>query len=309
MKSRLWLRFALVCGWTAFATLRAQTTPVPGAGPAPAPAPAGMAPPPGVTPARITDTHPVTTLTLPADNPFGTNVEAPAAPPPKPVFNEFVVSVPIFAAIRVDRTGKVTQSRRIRDPIPSLAADTKKSFDRWVFDPARRAGQPVETWSAMRVDLAVAVRAPKIEQIALTPVTPSTPIPPPMEWGTDAAWYESLKPAPITDGSVPVEALDTLANPKKTPWYADSFKGPFSCRLWVKVSAAGRIEKVVPIQITDPVLIAYFRHELPTLPMRPARAKGQTADSWNELSMSGTASYSIEVKQILNLRKSLGGSS
>jgi len=268
-----------------------------------------MAPPPGVTPARITDTHPVTTLTLPTDNPFGTNVEAPAAAPPKPVFNEFVVSVPVFAAMRVDRTGKVTQSRRIRDPIPSLAADTKKSFDRWVFDPAKRAGQPVETWSAMRVDLAVAVRAPKIEQIALTPVTPSTPIPPPMEWGTDAAWYESLKPAPITDGAVPVEALDTLANPKKTPWYADSFKGPFSCRLWVKVSAAGRIEKVVPIQITDPVLIAYFRHELPTLPMRPARAKGQAADSWNELAMSGTASYSIEVKQILNLRKSLGGSS
>jgi len=156
---------------------------------------------------------------------------------------------------------------------------------------------------------AIAVRPPKIEQIALTPVTPSTPIPPPMEWGTDAAWYESWKPPPITDGAVPVEALDTLANPKKTPWYADSFKGPFSCRLWVKVSAAGRIEKVLPIQITDPVLIAYFRHELPTLPMRPARAKGQAADSWNELTMSGTASYSIEVKQILNLRKSLGGSS
>src|SRR6266542_447568 len=181
MKSRLWLRFALVCGWTAFATLGAQTTPGPAPATAPAPAPAGMAPPPGVTPARITDTLSVTTLTLPTDNPFGSNVEVPAAMPPKPLFNEFVVAAPVFGTMRVDRTGKVTQSRRIRDPIPSLAADTKKSFDRWVFDPARRAGQPVETWSAIRVDLTIAVRSPKIEQISLTPVMPSTPIPPPLE--------------------------------------------------------------------------------------------------------------------------------
>ena len=249
----------------------------------------------------------MTTLTLPADNPFGVNVEVPAAPPPKPVFNEFAVTVPLFGTMRVDRTGKVTQSKRVRDPIPSLAVDTKKSLDRWVFDPAKRGGQPVETWTSVRVDLTVAVRPPKIEQMTLTPVTPSTPIPAPLEWGNDTGWYENLKPAAITDGAVPVEALDTLANPKKAPWYADSFKGPFSCRLWVKVSAAGRIEKVVPIQISDPVLIGYFRHELPTVGIRPARVKGQPADSWNELAMSGTVGYSIEVKQILNLRKSLGG--
>jgi len=310
MKSRLWLRFALVCGWTAFATLGAQTTPgpapAPASVPAPAPAPAGMAPPPGVTPARITDTHSVTTLTLPTDNPFGTNVEAPAAAPPKPVFNEFVVSVPVFAAMRVDRTGKVTQSRRVRDPIPSLAADTKKSFDRWVFDPARRAGQPVETWSAMRVDLAIAVRAPKIEQITLTPVTPSTPIPVPFQWGSDAAWYENLKAPAPSDGSVPIEQVDIPPAPKKTPWYADSFKGPFSCRLWVKVSAAGKIDKVLPIQVSDPILILYLRHELPNWPLHPARVKGQPADSWNELTMSGTVGYSVEVKQIINLRRTIG---
>lgn len=290
---------APVLGLATAAAVLAQMTP------APSPAPPSV-PPPGVTPVKLTDPPQVLTLTLPADNPFGANVEVPASAPPKLTFNEFVVSAPLFGMMRVDKTGKVTQSRRVRDPIPSLAADTKKSLDRWVFDPARRGGQPVDTWSSVRVDLAISVRPPKIDQFTMTPVTPSSSIPAPLEWGADSSWYDNLKPAAVSDGAVAVEAVDTLANPKKAPWYADSFKGPFSCRLWVKVSAAGRIEKVVPIQISDPVLIAYFRHELPTVAVKPARVKGQAADSWNELAMSGTVGYSIELKQIFNLRKTLG---
>ena len=262
--------------------------------------------PVGVTPVRLADTPIVTILRLSEENPYGINVEAPALLPPKPPFNEFAAVVALFATMHVDRTGKVTQSKRPRDPIPSLAADTKKSFDRWTFQPARRAEQPVEAWASVRVDLSVGIRPPKIEQITLTPVTPSTPIPVPFQWGSDAAWYENLKAPAPSDGSVPIEQLDIPPAPKKTPWYADSFKGPFSCRLWVKVSAAGKIDKVLPIQVSDPILILYLRHELPNWPLHPARVKGQPADSWNELTMSGTVGYSVEVKQIINLRRTIG---
>lgn len=261
-----------------------------------------------VAPQRLSDPPVIPVLRLPSENPFGAVVESPPALPAKPVFPELSLSAPFFAALRLDRAGKVTQSRRVRDPIPSLSADSKKSFERWVFEPARKAGQPVETWTSVRLDLQVEVKPPRIEQIALTPVTPSSPIPTPLEWGNDAAWYENAKAAAPADGAVPLEQVDTPPNPKKTKWDADSYKGPFSCRFWVKVDAAGRIEKAVPLQVSDPVLIGYVRRAIASWTLRPARIKVEPVESWNDLSMNGQISYSVEVKQIANLRKSIAGS-
>jgi hypothetical protein len=104
---------------------------------------------------------------------------------------------------------------------------------------------------------------------------------------------------------VPLEQVDTPPNPKKTKWGADSFKGPFACRFWVRVNAAGRNDRMIPIQASDPILIAYMRRIATTWPVKPARVKGQPADSWAELFVSGQLSYSIEIKQINNLRKTL----
>lgn len=294
---------AALAGVAAVCEVFAQTPPG-------APTPPPTSPPPavlGVTPIRLSDPPIISVLRLPADNPFGAAVETAALAPPKPTFTQAVVTVPFFGAMRVDRAGRVTQSRRVRDPIPSLAQDSKKSLDRWVFDPARKGGQPVDTWASARIDLAVEVRPPKVEQLTLTPILPTTPIPAPFEWGSDSAWYDGLTVTPLSDGTVPVEQVDIPPNPKKYPWYADSYRGPFSCRLWVKVSAAGKIEKIIPIQVSDPVLIAYMRQQLPNWPIRPAHIKGQPAETWNDLSIAGTVGYSIEVKQAVSLRKTITG--
>jgi hypothetical protein len=244
---------------------------------------------------------------LPAENPFGVAVEEPPALPAKAAFPELPITTALFAAVRVDATGKVVQSKLVRDPIPSVAAESRKSFEqRWAFDPAVRAGQPVETWGSLRLDLQVDVR-PREEQTTLAPISPSTPLPAPFEWGDDKKWYDGFKAAPAADGTVPLEQVDTTPNPKKTKWGADSYKGPFSCKFWVRVSAAGQIDKLIPIQVSDPVLIPYMRKVAPTWPMRPARVKSQPVDSWCELSVTGQISYAIDVKLINNLRKSLAG--
>ena len=270
------------------------------------PVPAATPAAPAAGPLRLSEPPILTISRLPAENPFGAAVEAPAAFPGKPVFTEQALSVPFYAAMHVDRAGKVVESRRVRDPIPSLSADSKKSFDRWTFEPARKAGQPVETWACVRLDLAAEIRPPKIEQFALTPVTPAAPIPAPFEWGSDSAWYEHLPPAAGGGGNVVlVEQVDTLATPRKTKWDADSYKGPFSCRFWTKVNAAGRIERAVPIQISDPILIGYMRQQMSAWQLKPARAAGQNADSWNELVLTGQIAYSTEIKQIGNLRKTI----
>ena len=58
---------------------------------------------------------------LPADNPFGRRRRRAARSPPKPPFPELPVTTSLFAAVRVDPTGKVVaRSRLVRDPVPSV---------------------------------------------------------------------------------------------------------------------------------------------------------------------------------------------
>jgi hypothetical protein len=259
----------------------------------------------GAPPRRLVDAAAISVSRLPADNPFGVAADEPPALPPKPPFPELPITTSLFAAVRVDPTGKVVASKLVRDPVPSVAVESRRSFEqRWAFDPAARAGQPVETWGSYRLDMQVDVR-PREEQATLTPITPTTPLPVPFEWGDDKKWYDGFKAAPPADGTVPLEQVDTIPNPKKTRWGADSYKGPFSCKFWVRINAKGFIDKLIPIQVSDPVLIPYLRKVATTWPMRPARVKSQPVDSWSELSVSGQLSYAIDVKQINNLRKTL----
>jgi hypothetical protein len=150
------------------------------------------------------------------------------------------------------------------------------------------------------------VKPPKIEQMVLKPIEPSTPIPTPLEWtGGDQTWYDAAPVGHPPAGAIAIEQADTIAAPKKTKWDADSYKGPFSIRMWIKIDAAGRVARTVPMQASDPLLIPYFRKQIATWQFQPATVNGVSAESWAELLASGTISWSAEVKQIANLRKTL----
>jgi hypothetical protein len=285
------------------------TTAPPPAAPPAAPVPAVVAAPaaPAAPPARVTDAPMLAVLQAPPDNPFGLAAEVPAATPPKPAFVDGVVNGASYVAARIDPTGRVMGVREQRDPIPSLRGEVQRSLSRWVFDPARKGPENVETWAAMRLDIEVQIDAPRSVQTTLTPVTPSSPIPRPYPWLPDNAWLETRKGNP-PEGGVPLESVDSPPLPKKTPWDADSYKGPFSARLWVKVNSTGIVEKVIPLEISDPILLPYLRRAISTWAFRPARAGGGAVDSWNELNLSGQVAYKVELKQIASLRRSLFGS-
>ena len=158
----------------------------------------------------------------------------------------------------------------------------------------------------MRLDLQVQIAAPRSVQSTLTPVTPATPVPRPLTWVADDAWLESRKGAP-PDGGVPLESVDSPPMPRKTPWDADSYKGPFNAKFWVKVTSAGVVEKAIPLGASDPILLPYLRRAMSTWAFRPARVNGAPADTWNELDLSGQVGYKVELKQIASLRRSLFG--
>ena len=274
----------------------------------PTPDPLGLLLPTPIAPTvmRIKETPSVTVEKLPTDNPYGKATDAPAAIPPKLTFADATLSAGFFVSVHVDPTGKALLARRDRDPIPSLAAESLKSFSRWVFSPGRRGGSAVDTWGAYRVDLEVSIRSPKVQQISFTPVAPTAPLPIPFEWPTDAAWLESRKAAAPADGSIPIDQVDTTPIPQKTPWSADSYKGPFTVKYWVKVDKTGRIEKAIPLEVSDPVLLPYLRQSMSAWVIRPAQSGGAPVDSWNELTLGGQVSYSDDIKQIVALRKTIG---
>jgi hypothetical protein len=298
-------------------------TPTPGTPAAPAAAPAAA---PEATPApptaadvalplptpiaptalKIREIPSITVEKLPSDNPFGKAADVPAALPPKLTFTDATIPAGFFVSVHVDPTGKPLSVRRDRDPIPSLAAESLKSIARWTFTPARRGGQPVDTWGAYRVDLEVEIRSPKIATVAFTPVTPTSPLPRPFDWKIDAEWLESRHPAAAEDGSLPLDQVDTAPIPQKSPWSADSYKGPFSVKYWVKVDKAGRIDRAIPLEVSDPVLLPYFRRAMAAWVVRPAQAGGQPVESWNELTLGGQVTNSDDIKQIVALRKAIG---
>lgn len=281
----------------------------------PAATPAGVPPPPvrvsvptptPPPPARVSDPAILAILQAPAENPFGLVAQTPAALPPKLTFADAIVSAAKFVSVRVDRTGRPMGSRPERDPIPSLADESQKSIARWAFDPGRKGADFVDTWASLRLDLAVEVDAPRSVQGVLTPVTPASAVPRPLLWPTDELWLESRKASP-TDGTVPLETLDAPPMPKKTPWDADSYKGPFSAKFWVKVKSTGVVEKAVPLEVSDPALLSYLRRAMSSWAFRPAQANGAPVDSWNELILSGQIAYDVELKQIASLRRTLAG--
>ena len=280
------------------------TSPSPAAVPSPTPVTLPVAPTPSMA-MRITDPPVVAIARLPSENPFGSTAQVPAAIPAKLVFADSTMSSTFFVSVHVDPAGRALSVRRERDPIPSLSAEALKSLSRWTFSPARRNGQPVDTWGAFRLDLGLEVRSPKVQQIAFTPVTPSSPIPVPLAWPSDAEWLESRKPAPVTDQTVPIEEVDTAPLPQKTPWSADSYKGPFSVKFWVHVDKSGRIDRAIALESSDPVLIPYFRKSMSSWVVRPAQTDGMPIESWNELTLSGQISFSVDIKQIAALRRPL----
>jgi hypothetical protein len=271
-------------------------TPTPVSAPAPTPA----------TALRIVDPPVLSIARLPAENPFGSTAPVPAALPAKLPFADATLPVGMFVSVHVDPAGRSLSSRRERDPIPSLSAEVLKSLARWSFAPARRGAQTVDTWGAYRLELAAEIRVPKILQMAFTPVTPSTPIPAPLSWPSDTDWLDSRKPAPISDGTVPIDQVDTAPIPQKTPWSADSYKGPFSVRFWVRVDKTGHVDRAIPLEASDPIWIPYFRKSMTAWVLRPAQIDGAPAESWNELTLGGQISCSLDVKQIAALRRPLG---
>ncbi|HET7453299.1 MAG TPA: hypothetical protein VFL12_11185 [Thermoanaerobaculia bacterium] len=245
-------------------------------------------------------------LTLPDTNPLA----CPADSPPAFVTRDFPsgveVTIPAFTAIRVGATGAIEDVLFVHDPIPSLEAQERQSFQKWEFNPPTKGGAPVAGWATIELDLHISYSRPQIQKATVVPVGAQDPVPAadPRRW--DQSWVTTAPALTDLKGAESAEALDQPALPKRTKWYADRYKGPLAVKLWVEIGQDGRATRMAPVDVKDAALLPYLEKAIGKWTFNPARKNGQAMPCWSVLELGGTISYDVDLIRASSIKKSVG---
>ena len=238
-------------------------------------------------PAHPRDARRSRSRSCPADNPFGKPADAPAAIPPKLTFTDATLSAGFFVSVHVDPTGKAAR-RAARARSDSVArrrvAEIVLALD--VRSPARKAASPSTPGARTASISRSTIRSPKIVQMAFDAGhrrrrrsrSRSSGRPTP-------TWLDSRKPGAARGRLDRRSSRSTRRRSRRrrrgrpTPT-----RGRSRVKFWVRVDKTGQIDKAIPIEVSDPVLLAL----LPPVDERlgdPAGADRRRAGRtrWNEL--------------------------
>jgi len=265
-----------------------------------------QAPPPSAAPAAAAAPAGQPLLVLPEANPLACDADAPAAIVTRDFPSGVTVTIPEFVAARVNATGVIEEVLFVHDPIPSLEAQERGSFQKWEFMPPRKGGAPVAAWATVELDLKVEYSKPQITKAALVPVTAQDPLPTPIPAQWDETWLATAPVLADLKGAEPADALDQPLLPKKTKWYADRYKGPLAAKFWVEVSEAGKATRLVPVDLKDGALLPYMERAISRWTFTPAKKQGQAVSCWSVLDLGGTITYDVSLARAASLKKSVG---
>jgi hypothetical protein len=206
----------------------------------------------------------------------------------------------------VAATGAIEEVLLVHDPIPSLEVQQRASFQKWEFLPPKKGGAAVAGWATVELDLKVEYAKPQITRATLVPVTATDPFPTPIVERWDQSWLTTATPLADLKGAESADALDQPALPKKTKWYADRYKGPFTAKFWLEVSETGRAARLVAVDLKDAALLPYIEKAIARWTFTPARRQGQAMACWNVLDLAGTIGYDIDLTRASSIKKSVG---
>lgn len=245
-------------------------------------------------------------LPLPEANPIACDADTAAAIVTRDFPSGIAVTIPEYVAIRVAATGAIEEVLFVHDPIPSLEAQERASFQKWEFLPPKKGGAAVAGWATVELDLKVEYSKPQITRAAMVPVTSQDPVPAPIVERWDQSWVTAAPPLADLKGAESAEALDQPALPRKTKWYADRYKGPLAAKFWVEISEAGRATRLVAVDLKDAALLPYLERAIGRWTFTPAKRQGQAVACWNVLELAGTISYDVDLTKASSIKKSVG---
>lgn len=264
----------------------------------------------GAIPALAADAPPAAPssplLALPDANPIACASDTPPGIVTRDFPSGITVTIPEFVAMRVNTTGAIEETLLVHDPIPSLEAQERGSFQKWEFLPPKKGGAAVAGWATVQLDLKVEYSKPQITRAVVIPVGAQDPLPVPIDARWDDSWLTNAPPLADLKGAEAADAVDQPAIIKKKKWYADRYRGPFSAKLWIEISDNGRATRLVPVDLKDGALLPYLEKAISRWTFTPARSQGQGVACWSVLDLAGTINFDIDLAQAAPIRKSVG---
>jgi hypothetical protein len=249
---------------------------------------------------------PVSLLPMPEANPLACGADTPGGLVTRDFPSGVEVTIPAFAAVRVNATGAIEEVLLVHDPIPSLEPQVRQSFLKWEFLPPKKGGAPVAGWATIELDLKFEYSRPQIARANLVPVGPSDAVPAARAERWDESWLTTAPALADLKGAESAEALDQPALPKRTKWYADRYKGPLAVKLWVEIGETGHALRLAPVEVKDAALLPYLSRAIGHWTFTPARKDGKALTCWALLELDGTISYDVSLVRAASIKKSVG---
>jgi hypothetical protein len=243
----------------------------------------------------IPDPARVAPAQVPFVNPLWQALDTPAAlkgPPPR--LEDLEGTMTLVLGVRIDETGKVSEAIAPEPPLRALGAAAQVQAPRWLFNPAKKDGQPVRCWGTYGVDLEIQLEDGAWAAFALVPVGKDDPLPVlPSELPGDS-WI-SRYPAAVTPaepGVLSVEEVDFLPMPEKAPLKIDSTPLKSRVLALVEVSGLGSVKRVVPVGAYEPFVLRWVRENAKTWTLAPAKKGAAPVSSW--LALDATIQYTLD---------------
>jgi hypothetical protein len=288
--------FKIACALALAVPCAAATqTPVPTPVASPA-APLAPPPPPQAVPRPVESIPGMSRLT-PAEvayvHPLYRALETPPKVVERSVPADLEQRVPIFLAVHVPETGRVSEVVPVEPPLKGLATPVGIVTQKWRFTPARKGGQPVATWVTYRMELNVELEKAAFSAFALEPVDRETPLAPLVKEPKGDDWMArySKEIVPKDPGAVSIEDVDVLPAPEKTSWSFDAARARSRVTALLEISAAGAVARILPTGDSEPLLVAWLRQTTPKWKITPATAGGTHVSAWMTLDL--TMDYTI----------------
>jgi hypothetical protein len=256
-------------------------------------APALLAQAPGPI-ESIPDPASVPPAVVPFVNPLWQELDSPAGmkgQPPR--LEDLEAETTLVLAVRIDETGKVTETVAPEPPIRALAGAAQAQAPRWLFTPAKKDGQPVRCWGTYGVDLEVEVEDAAWQSFVLAPVGREDPLPDLAKELPGETWLTRYpaEPAPAEPGVLSVETVDFLPMPAKTPLKLEETRLKSRLRALVEVSGLGTVKRVLPVGEFEPVILRWVRDSARGWALTAARKGGSAVSSW--LALDTTVEYTL----------------
>jgi len=195
---------------------------------------------------------------------------------------------PFVLAVHLLETGRAVEAVPVEPPLRGLAAPLPGLVPRWRFAPAKKGGQPVQTWATYSIDLAISLEKAIFTAFTLEALRKDDPLVPTIRDTSGDAWMARYPRDidPKDPAAVSIEDVDVLPSPEKTPWSFDTARLKARTTALVEVSEQGTVSRFLPTGETEPLLGLWLRQLASKWRFTPAVSGGHPVSCWMVLDAS-----------------------